>query len=528
MLTTTSLLAIASGGLASQTNATRRPSRSAELSEEFFTRGSIPSLRIQVTGPELKELLRDHRKYVRATVIDGTNVFTDVGLHLKGAAGSFREFHDKPALTLNFDKFKPGQNFHGLDKLHLNNSVQDPSYLTELVCGAVFREAGVPTPRAAWARVELNGRDRGLYVLKEGFDRAFLRRYFRDSDGNLYDGGFVTDVTEPLRRESGTGPAGHSDLSALVRAAEEPDPVRRLARLEQVLNLDQFITFVALEVLMWDWDGYPMNHNNYRLYFDPTSRHAVFMPHGMDQMFWDPNGAIYPPMNGLVARAVLETPAGRERYRERLRGLLDSLFTAQKLTNLVDAAHARMRPVLAAVSAREARAHDGIVADLKERIVQRIASVRHQLEHEPKPLQFDAGGAATLGNWQPRDDGEVATVTRSSVGDQRTLHIRMRDSGVASWRTRVLLPGGVYRFEARVKTAGVRALRDEKGEGAGLRISGSDRPRDNKLTGDSDWQRLSYAFRIEQPLREVELVAELRARSGEAWFDETSLHLVRE
>ena len=121
--------------------------------------------------------------------VDGT-AYQAVGVHLKGAAGSFRNVDDKPALTLNFDRFVEHQRFHGLDKIHLNNSVQDPAWMTEIVCGDLFLAAGVPTARATHAVVDLAGRPRGLYVLKEGYNRTFLKRYFQNPNGNLYDGGF--------------------------------------------------------------------------------------------------------------------------------------------------------------------------------------------------------------------------------------------------------------------------------------------------------------------------------------------------
>src|SRR5207249_5635427 len=140
------------------------------------------------------------------------------------------------ALTLNFDRFLEHQRFHGIDKLALNNSVQDPSYLTEALCGELFLAAGVPTPRATHARVELNGRDLGFYVLKEGFDRTFLRRHFQNVNGNLYDGGFLREITEPLERISGEGDVpNRADLKALAAAALEPNHSLRLERLEQVL-----------------------------------------------------------------------------------------------------------------------------------------------------------------------------------------------------------------------------------------------------------------------------------------------------
>jgi spore coat protein H len=178
---------------------------SSNASEQFFKSPNVSRLTIETTDEELQELKKDSRKYVRATVREGDVIYHDVGIHLKGAAGSFRELGDRPSLTLNFDKFTDGRNFHGLDKIHLNNSVQDPSYLTDILCAEMFLAAGVPATRGAHARVELNGRDLGLYVLKEGFDKTFLRRHFKNVSGNLYESGFMNDITEQLHKNSGDG-----------------------------------------------------------------------------------------------------------------------------------------------------------------------------------------------------------------------------------------------------------------------------------------------------------------------------------
>src|SRR6187200_1885761 len=43
---------------------------------------------------------REQRPEALATVKEGDTIYTNVAIHLKGAAGSFRPFNDKPALTL--------------------------------------------------------------------------------------------------------------------------------------------------------------------------------------------------------------------------------------------------------------------------------------------------------------------------------------------------------------------------------------------------------------------------------------------
>ena len=72
----------------------------ARRTDEFFASTNVPHFKIEVTGTNLTRIRKDPRRYVRATVRVGDEVFADVALHLKGAAGSFRNFDDRPALTL--------------------------------------------------------------------------------------------------------------------------------------------------------------------------------------------------------------------------------------------------------------------------------------------------------------------------------------------------------------------------------------------------------------------------------------------
>ena len=65
----------------------------------------------------------------------------------------------------------------------------------------------------------------------------------------------------------------------------------------------------------------------------------------------------------------------------------------------------------------------------------------------------------------------------------------------------------------------------ETGSGAGVRISGGKRK--NKLVGDSDWTQLEEEFEVMEGGDDITLVAELRAKNGEVWFDLGSLKVVR-
>lgn len=350
-------------------------------SDEFFKQGRIPHFRITAPQDSLRQLDREPRTFIRVDIQVDDVIYRDVGMHLKGRRGSFRPLDAKPGLTLKFNKFNKGQRFHGLEKVHLNNSVQDPSFMTEILCSQMFRESGVPAARATNARVEMNGRTLGFYVLVEGVTEDFLQLYFQNTQGNLYDFPYTHDITSSAVKESkDRDPA---DLRALASAAKEPDLERRWQRLEQVLDLDRFITYLALEVMIWDWDCYAMCRNNYRVYHDPGADKIVFMPHGMDQIFENPQGSILPEMKGLVAQSVLGTREGRRRYFERMKVLSENQFTNERMIRQVSALQSRIRPVLATLNPNAARRHDQAVARLQQHIRQRIASVQRQLTRPP-------------------------------------------------------------------------------------------------------------------------------------------------
>lgn len=295
---------------------------------DLFVQGDIPRIRLELSEEAMDQLRQKPRKYVSGRVVEGKRVYTNVAIRLKGAQGSFRSVDDRPAFTVNFDRLAPGQTFHGLKKLHLNNSVQDSSFLAEKLCREMFEAAGVPAPRAGHALVSLNARNLGLFVLVEGVNKQFLKRHFSDAGGNVYDGHAQQDVNQRLRINSGDEPKDRSRLTALVAAAELKDLNARRTALEQTLDVERFLSFMALEVILSHWDGYSLGRNNFRIFHDREANRMVFLPQGLDQTFQPRNIAAVPAMSGLVAKSVMEVPEFRQRFRARQMELLTNTLRA--------------------------------------------------------------------------------------------------------------------------------------------------------------------------------------------------------
>lgn len=501
-------------------------------SDSLFT-GPVPKLRIEIPADGMK-VLREYRQVwrqarperidARATVHEGERVYTNVAVHLKGSY-TFQPIDGKPSLTLNFDKFAPGQHFHGLTKIHLNNSVQDPSGLCEQFARQLFADAGVPSPRATPALVNLNGRDLGVSVLVEGANKNFVKRHFASAKGNLYDGGSGGDVTKALEADSGEHPENRSDLTNLVNAAREPDMVRRLARLEQVLDVERFITLAAIEDLIVHWDGYAIGCNNYRVFHDVSRDKMVFMPHGLDQLFGvssSPMLSLTPPFKGMVAKALFAVPEARQRYLRRIESLSTNEFRTEVLRARVERLAARLRPALSGDLTDD---FDEATQALKLRIALRMRSVSQQLGNTKRPVQFPEGGEMTLSGWSFKGGpNQPSSGNRRADGQRDVLRV---DSGGAlessgAWRTTLFLDAGHYEFTGMARS---QANADAKGtNGVMLRISGERST--NGIAIPKEWKTLNYEFDV-RGLEDVELICEFRGAQGWGEFDARSLRLLR-
>ena len=491
---------------------------------DFFSDGRVRTFKITVGQPGLAVLEKNDRSYVRATITEGTNTFKDVGIHLKGM-GSFRPFNEKPSLAVKFDKFTPDQDYFGLSKLMLNNASQDGTYLAELIATQMFRDGGLPAARVAHAFVEVNGRALGLYVAIEAMNKDFLKQYFRNTKGNLYEA-YLQDIDQKLDQDGGANTT-QSDLTNLLAVARIQKPIERWDALQNVLEVDKYISHLALELFTSHTDGYARNRNNYRLYNDPVTGRFNFLVHGLDWAYSDTGVPIEPPRDSIITKAVIQTPQGRALYRERVRQLYTNVFRVDVMTNRVNAAVANLQR--AARNENEAKEFQNYGNEMRNRIVARHKNIAEQLSKpEPQPLQFGSSDVVLLSGWKQKEAGDKWVQDEPMIDGKPTYHIRAaKGDTIASWRKNLLLDEGKYRLQALTRVAHVVALTNEVklGNGAGIRISGGKRTQ--QLLGDTDWTLLEHEFEVEAGGEVKELVCELRAREGEVWFDATSLKLIR-
>jgi spore coat protein CotH len=273
-----------------------------------------------------------------------------VGIKLKGGLGSRRSIDEKAGLKISFGKFVKGQTFLGLEKMTLNNMVQDPSMEHEVLAYHAFRQMGVYAPHTGYSYVWVNGKSYGLHLNLETLDKVALGKQFgpfQNPPQHLYEGEYGADVS------TGTNPyTGHprwedfevdegksgtkTDLTEFL-AAVEGSTGSFSERVAAHADLAQMARMWLVEKYIGHWDGYSSSlpghqlPNNYYLYSDPTGRFQL-LPWGTDQTWSDhldfdaPGGVLFAGcLNDTTGCLPLYRAAGEEALTKLQAADLDSL-----------------------------------------------------------------------------------------------------------------------------------------------------------------------------------------------------------
>jgi hypothetical protein len=367
---------------------------------EIYDPDNLPRFDLEIDAAGLAALRTKPREPVRATFRHRDEVLVGVGVRLKGEY-SFRPIDGKPSFRIKFDEFTDGQKFRGLSKLVLNNTVQDPSFLSERMAYGLFRAVGMPAPRANSALVYVNGAFYGLYTNVEAADKALLSRWFASTKGNLYEENgvdFVAGAEKTFELETNEKKNDRRDLAGLVAALERATPADFMEVMAPHVDVPRLVRYCALESLVGHEDGYcfgPGKRNNFRIYNDPTTRQFTFLPSGMDRALrpwrapalvhaWVPPAEVYGnpfAITGLLPKKCLANAACGKLYAEAL-AELTAAFEAADLPGQIERATQVIRAAVTADGRKEldSRYFDYALQTMRDYVQGRPASIRAALQ----------------------------------------------------------------------------------------------------------------------------------------------------
>jgi spore coat protein H len=293
----------------------------AQTIDEFFDPNALQDVRLFINTRDVQQL---RERFTENTYFAADFVWRDIRVRNVAvrAKGLGTRNPIKLGLRVEFEHYSAGQRFLGLKTLLLDNLWADPAMIRERVTMAFFARLGQPVPRETFCRLFINNVLQGVYALIEDIDPAFAARTIDDGSGYLYEyhfvspfhGEFLGEDLEPYKarfearsHERDSDAALYGPLRELFRTLNQPDPALWEAQADQVLDLSQFMTHIAIEHFLAENDGIlgAAGMANFYLYrLSNSSRHRLIV-WDKDTTFFDVRFSVVSGSeeNGMFRRA---------------------------------------------------------------------------------------------------------------------------------------------------------------------------------------------------------------------------------
>ena len=210
----------------------------------------------------------------------------------------------KPSWRIILDAAGHGNRLAGMTRINLKAMYNDPSQMREALAWRLFGIADIPAPRHTYAKLAFGTTYRGLFSVIEHVDKKFLRDHFGENHaGNLYKTGcrdlgcaslayragsdgddsgrqyFIPGARERTYRlqtnKNNPGASTYDDLACLIRTIngvgfgggeERFDTDAFRESVDGIMNVNAFLRWAAINMLLGSWDNYYATPSNYYLY----------------------------------------------------------------------------------------------------------------------------------------------------------------------------------------------------------------------------------------------------------------------
>ena len=162
---------------------------SLTYAKHLFDQSTVHKIEITMDGwDDFIDNCTDEKYRACAVTIDGETQGT-VGIRAKGntSLSSMAQYdNDRYSFKIEFDHYQKKKTYRGLDKLSLNNIIQDATYMKDYWSYTFMNQMGLASPLCSYTEIYVNGEYWGLYLAVEGVEEAFLERNYGEDYGELY------------------------------------------------------------------------------------------------------------------------------------------------------------------------------------------------------------------------------------------------------------------------------------------------------------------------------------------------------
>lgn len=164
-------------------------SRAFGYEQKLFDTSSVHTINILMDDWDSFIETCTDEEYTNCTVIIDGEAYKNVAIRAKGntSLSQVKNYgNDRYSFKIEFDKYDSSNTYYGLDKLCLNNIIQDNTYMKDYLTYQLMGKFGASSPLCSYANIEVNGEAWGLYLAVEAVEESFLQRNYGSDYGELY------------------------------------------------------------------------------------------------------------------------------------------------------------------------------------------------------------------------------------------------------------------------------------------------------------------------------------------------------
>ena len=255
------------------------------FSQSFYDINTVNTIEIEFEESNWDYLMDQmanagNEERLMGTVTINEQFFDSVGVRYKGNS-SYNQNQTKNPFNIKLDYIINDQEMDGYGTLKLSNGFKDPSMIREALGYEIARKY-FPASQANYANVYVNGNLIGLYTSVQDVDKFFMRTHLNTDEGARIKGEIGSGGGPPsgsVWEYFGTDSSDYFNYYALESDIGWNELVQFLDTLsnhtesvDQVLNIDRHLWFLAFSNLLVNLDGPINNPQNHYIFKDENGR----------------------------------------------------------------------------------------------------------------------------------------------------------------------------------------------------------------------------------------------------------------
>lgn len=371
---------------------------------------------------------------ISCTVEHLGTVYENCTMRIRG--DSSREFRKKSYRV----EFPLDQPLDGRTAWNFNAEFLDSSYTKSWLFSRVLSDMGFPCFQVSHANLSVNGDNRGLFILLEPVNKAFLARNSFNIEGNLYkaqvDGSCanIYDDIDSVWSKKTNESAGMNDLIELISNTEYTTPDNFQEFMDSTFTMYGSYGLIRLLAINAAFANNSTYYHNYYLYNDVEGTGVwAMLPWDVDKILYDNLGIGYGLCttrnwfdNPLHARTLV-VPEFRDAFMDSVETIYDSFLTEEKLQFWTDSLKAVLEQSVSQdnYDTTDVAGFYQACDSLKANMIHRRTDLQWQFQYRYYPFRSLRSDTVSTGDltvrWHPTEDpfgspAVYSVIVRDSLG----------------------------------------------------------------------------------------------------------------